>query len=390
MSHYDVIVAGVGGMGSAAVYELALRGRRVLGLEQHGLGHDQGSSHGHTRIIRQAYYEHPAYVPLVRRAFERWYDLEQRCGKHLLTSCGCLSLGRPDSELLAGIRESAATHSLPVETLAPDDLKRRFPAFRLEDGYHGILEHTAGFLAVEECVLAHIQAARELGADIRAEEPVTSWQATEASVEVRTPRGSYTADRLILTAGPWAAGLLAEDRRDKPGGSLGGCLTVMRQVALWFETSQPELFRRDRFPVFCCDTPEGFYYGFPMLSASGPKVARHYGAPEVRSPAQIERTVSDADEEPVRRFLREFLPAVDGKRQRASVCLYTLTPDRHFVLDTHPDYQNVVLAAGFSGHGFKFASVVGEILADLAEKGRTDWPIELFRLSRFATPLNDR
>ncbi len=378
--HYDAIVVGVGGMGSATVYELARRGRRVLGLEQHTLGHDQGSSHGQTRIIRQAYYEHPAYVPLVKRAFERWYDLEQRCGKHLLTSCPCLSIGKPDGELLAGVRESAATHSLAVDHLTPYELKRRFPTFRLAEDYHGILEHTAGFLYVEECVLAHVQAARELRADIRAEEPVTSWEATAGGVEVRTNRGRYVADRLILTAGPWNPALLAD---------WGRCLTVMRQVAFWFETSRPELFRRDRFPLFCCDTPEGFYYGFPMINALGPKVARHYGAPEVRSPAQIERTVSLNDEETVRRFLRNHLPAVDGRRQRASVCLYTLTPDRHFVLDVYPTHPNVVLAAGFSGHGFKFASVVGEILADLAEKGRTDWAIDLFRLRRFDT-LSDR
>ncbi len=375
--HYDVIVAGVGGMGSATVCELARRGRRVLGLEQHSLGHDQGSSHGHTRIIRQAYYEHPAYVPLVRRAFERWYDLEQRTGRHLLTTCGCLSIGRPDSELLTGIRESAAVHSLPVELLGPDDLRRRFPAFHPGEGDHGILEQTAGFLYVEECVLAHIQAARDRGADIRSQEPVSSWQAANGRVEVQTPRGRYTADRLILTAGPWAAGLLAD---------WGGRLSVMRQVALWFQTSQPELFRRDRFPVFCCDTPEGFYYGFPMINADGPKVARHYGAPEVRSPAEVERTVADGDEEPVRRFLRSHLPAVDGKRQKASVCLYTLTPDQHFVLDVHPEFPNVAVAAGFSGHGFKFASVVGEIMADLAEEGRTRWQIDLFRLRRLATP----
>jgi sarcosine oxidase len=156
----------------------------------------------------------------------------------------------------------------------------------------------------------------------------------------------------------------------------------MRQVAFWFQTSQPELFRRDRFPLYCYDTPEGFFYGFPMLSADGPKVARHYGAPEVRSPAEIKRTVSDADEETVRWFLRRHLPAVDGNRQRASVCIYTLTPDRHFVLDVHPTSPNVVVAAGFSGHGFKFASMIGEVLADLAEKGRTDWPIDLFHLPR--------
>src|SRR5579872_4602789 len=181
--NYDVIVIGLGGMGSATACELARRGRRVLGLEQFALGHDRGSSHGQTRIIRQAYYEHPAYVPLVRRAFERWYDLEQRTGKHLFTSTGCLSIGRPDSELLTGIHASANAHSLPVEFLGPDEVQRRFPAFRVGEGDHGILEQTAGFLYVEECVRAHIQAARDLGADIRAQEPVLSWQPAGSGVE---------------------------------------------------------------------------------------------------------------------------------------------------------------------------------------------------------------
>jgi sarcosine oxidase len=374
---FDVIVIGVGGMGSATVYELARRGRRVLGLEQHSLGHDLGSSHGHTRIIRQAYYEHPAYVPLVQRAFERWYDLEQQVGRHLLTSCGCLSLGRPDSELLTGIRASAQAHALPIDYLTAAELRQRYPMFRVGADFEAVLERSAGFLYVEECVLAHIQAARAHGADIRDNEPVTSWRVSGGGIEVRTTNGLYSADRLVLTAGPWAAALLA---------GWGSCLTVMRQVAFWFETSQPDLFRRDRFPLFCCDTPEGFYYGFPMLDCHGPKVARHYGAPELASPDRINRNVTDADETQTRQFLRTHLPAVDGKRQRSSVCLYTLTPDRHFVIDVHPEHSNVVLAAGFSGHGFKFAPVVGEVLADLAEKGSTDWPIELFRLRRFGPP----
>lgn len=372
---YDVIVVGVGGMGSATAFELARRGRRVLALEQFALGHDQGSSHGLTRIIRKAYYEHPAYVPLVQRAYQRWYDLEQRVGRHLLTECGCLSIGGPDSELLAGVRASSRTHSLPVEDLTASDLRRQFPAFHFGDEYGGVLERSSGFLAVEECVQAHIQAARELGATILADQPALAWSTAGNGVVVETQSDRYTAGRLVLTAGPWAAGLLA---------CWGQPLTVMRQVALWFGTSQPASFRRDVFPLFICDTPEGLYYGFPMLSSDGPKVARHYGAPELAGPGEVDRTVSDDDEENIRCFLRTHLPGVDGPCQRASVCLYTLTPDRHFILDVHPEHPQVVVAAGFSGHGFKFASVVGEVLADLTEKGRTDWPIDLFRLSRFS------
>jgi sarcosine oxidase len=371
---YDVIVVGVGGMGSATAFELARRGRRVLGLEQFALGHDQGSSHGHTRIIRKAYYEHPDYVPLVLRAYERWRDLEQRTGRTLLTECPCLSIGRPDGELIAGVRQSAERHGLPVEHLDAVAMRRRFPAFQFDDEYVGILEPSAGYLYVDDCVRAYVAEARRLGATIRDCEPVVSWQAEGNGVVVETAAGRYTADRLIVTAGPWARQVLAD---------LGAPLTVMRQVVFWFGTRDDVAFQRDRFPIYIADTPEGAFYGLPALNADGLKTARHYGAPELRDPSEIERNVSADDEETVRRFLRSHLPAADGPVRKASVCIYTLTPDRHFLIDVHPAYPQVTFAAGFSGHGFKFASVVGEILADLAENGRTDWPIEMFRLARW-------
>jgi sarcosine oxidase len=373
---YDVIVVGVGGMGSAALFELARRGRRVLGLEQFAPGHDQGSSHGQTRIIRTAYYEHPAYVPLVRRAFARWYDLEQRQGRHLLTECGLLTVGLPDSGVIRGVRASAAEHRLPVESLTAADLRGRFPQFHFGDEYVGLLEQSAGFLSVEECVLAHVREAQKLGAVVRPGEPVTSWQAGPGGVTVQTPAGRYTAARLVLTAGPWAGRLLA---------AWGKRLTVMRQVMLWRGTRDDRLFGRNVFPLFVAEIPEGIFYGFPLLDAAeGMKTAEHYGAPELSGPEEVDRTTRPGDEERVRLFHKEHLPGVDGPVRRAAVCLYTLTPDRHFVIDLHPEHPNVALAAGFSGHGFKFAAVVGEILADLAETGRTDLPLEMFRLGRFA------
>jgi sarcosine oxidase len=371
---FDAIVIGLGGMGSAALFELARRGRRVLGLEQFVAGHDQGSSHGHTRIIRQAYYEHPAYVPLVRRAYERWYDLEQRQGVHLLTTCKCLSIGPPKGELVPGVRRAADEHRLDIEELSPEELRRRFPAFRFGDESEAVLESTAGFLYVEECVKAHVREAERLGAEVRAGEVVRSWRAEGPGVEVMTAHGTYRAANLVLTAGPWAGALLARH---------GAALTVMRQVPLWFGTSDDRLFRRDVFPIFIAETPEGHFYGLPAMDANGLKVARHYGAPELPGPAAVNRTVNDADEAPVRRFLRDHIPAVDGPVRRSSVCIYTLTPDRHFVIDRHPDHDNVAIAAGFSGHGFKFSSVVGEILADLVETGKTALPIELFHVGRF-------
>jgi sarcosine oxidase len=373
---FDVIVIGVGGMGSAAACELARRERRVLALEQFALGHDRGSSHGHTRIIRKAYYEHPDYVPLVCRAFERWYDLEQRQGLHLLSECPCLSIGRVDSPMIAGVRASAAQHQLPVETLSAAELRQRYPAFRFGEDCAGVLERSAGFLFVEDCVQAHLCEAVRLGATIRDHEPVVSWQAGEREVTVQTTSDRYTAARLILTAGPWAGQLLARH---------GEFLRVMRQVVQWFGTRDDRLFRRDVFPLYIADTPQGHFYGFPVLNANGAKVAQHYGAPESTYPSEIERAVKPEDEEKTRAFLREHLPMIDGPCRRASVCIYTLTPDRHFVIDLHPDHANVALAAGFSGHGFKFASVVGEILADLADNGRTELPIGMFRVKRFQT-----
>jgi sarcosine oxidase len=371
---FDAIVIGVGGMGSAAACELARRGRRVLALEQFALGHDRGSSHGHTRIIRKAYYEHPDYVPLVCRAFERWYDLEQRQGVHLLTECPCLSIGRADSSMITGVRASAAQHHLPVEALSAAELQQRFPPFCFDDGYVGVLERSAGFLYVEDCVQAHICEAVRLGATIQDMEPVVSWQANEREATVQTTTDRYTAARLIITAGPWAGQLLAQQ---------GVFLRVMRQVVQWFGTRDDRLFRRDVFPLYIADTPQGHFYGFPVLNSNGAKVAQHYGAPEWRHPSEIDRAVQPQDEETIRSFLRRYLPLIDGPCRRVSVCVYTLTPDRHFVIDLHPDHANVALAAGFSGHGFKFAPVVGEILADLADHGRTELPIRMFSIQRF-------
>jgi sarcosine oxidase len=372
---YDVIVVGLGGMGTAAAFELARRGRKVLGLEQFALGHDQGSSHGHTRIIRTAYYEHPGYVPLVRRSFERWYDLEQRQGLRLLTQCDCLSIGRSDSELVAGVRQSAVEHGLAVEHLSPADLRARLPVFHFGSDYGGVIERAAGILYVDDCVRAFAAEARRLGAVLREGEPVVSWHADSDGVSVQTATERHSAARLILTAGPWARQLLA---------GWGARLTVMRQVVFWLGTRDDSLFRRDRFPVFIADTPGGPFYGLPALDPHGLKVARHYGAPELPDPSAIDRCIREEDEEPVRAFVRAHLPDVTGPRLRAAVCIYTLTPDRHFLLGLHPEHANVALAAGFSGHGFKFAPVIGEILADLVEAGKTPWPIDLFRIQRFA------
>lgn len=373
-SNFDTIVLGVGGMGSAACFELARRGQRVLGLEQFSRVHSRGSSHGQTRIIRTAYAEHPDYVPLAKRAFERWYELEILSGKHLLTECPCLNAGVPGSELVEGVRASVREHGLAAEELTGDEIGRRFPAFRFPPEFAGVLEQAAGFLYVEECVRAHIDSAVSLGAIIHAEEPVRAWKVVGNGVEVITDRGTYSAAKLVITAGAWATKSLAD---------LGVPLAVMRQVLLWFETrNRAELFQRNRFPVFIADVPGGPIYGLPAIDSYGLKVARHYNAPELPTPDGVVWDVSITDQEPVRPLLNEYLPGL-GACTKGQVCMYTVTPDKHFVIDLHPGYPQVSVACGFSGHGFKFASTVGEILADLAEQGRTRYPIELFSAKRF-------
>jgi sarcosine oxidase len=371
---FDAIVLGVGGMGSAACYELARRGRRVLGLDQFPLIHDRGSSHGQTRIIRTAYYEHPSYVPLLRRAWVRWYELEQRIGRHLLTECACLSIGPESGRLIRGVQASAAEHGLTIKNMTVADIARRTP-FRFPEGYAGVLERQAGFLAVEECVRAHVDSAMSLGAEIHPEEPVRQWKAVGDGVEVTTDKATYRAARLVITAGAWAAQMLAD---------LKVPLRVMRQVMLWIDVSaNPYTFRRDHFPIFIAETPLGEFYGLPAIDEYGLKVARHYGAPEVAGPDEINWDATTEDVPPVKAFLDRHVLGAGGAVTNGQVCMYTLTPDRHFVIDRHPEFPQVSVACGFSGHGFKFASVVGEILADLAERGETSHSVDMFRATRF-------
>jgi sarcosine oxidase len=372
--NYDAIVLGLGGMGSATAATLSRRGLRVLGIEQFDRGHALGSSHGHTRIIRTAYYEHPDYVPLCQSAFAAWYELEQCTGRHLLTQCPCLNLGPKNSDLIHGVTEAADQHRLDVQQLGPGKLRQWYPQFQFDDDIFGIMETASGFLYVDDCVRALQDDAIAHGAELRFGEPVLEWKCVGDTVAVRTAWETLSAARLVVTAGPWARVMLAD---------LHLPLTVMRQVPMWFRPTQPDQFRRDRFPIFIADLPGAAFYGLPMIDPRGVKVAMHYGSPELPGPESVNRNVSDADEVPARQFLNQYLPAAAGPRTHASACLYTLTPDRHFIIDRHPEHANVAIAAGFSGHGFKFVPVVGEALADLVTEGKTQHPVGMFSLRRF-------
>ena len=375
---YDVIVAGLGAMGSAAAYHLASRGQRVLGLDARSAGHTHGSSHGETRIIRLSYFEHPSYVPLLRRAYSLWRHIERRSGADLLRLTGGLYLGPPGSELVDGALRSARQHDLPHELLDAAAVRHRFPQFHAAEDTVALFETDAGFLLPERCIASHLDLAGACGAALRHDEPLVSWRPSGAGVEVVTPAGSYRAGRLVLTTGAWLSRHLSGDT----GRRLA--LRVERNVPFWLRpTDDPAAFTPEHFPIFIWDTPGGHFYGIAHLAWPGVKVARHhtgvYGDPD-----QIDRLPRASDEPPVRRFVRDHIPGLDGPVEASAVCLYTLTPDAHLAIDLHPDYPQVIFASACSGHGFKFSSVVGELLADLATTGRTDPAADFLRLGRLA------
>lgn len=378
MQSYDAIVIGLGAMGSAAAYHLAKRGVRVLGIDQFGPCHDRGSSHGETRIIRKAYFEHPDYVPLLIRAYQLWAELGGDEPWSLFSRAGLLLAGPRDGNVVPGLYRSAAAHGLPLETLSPPELARRFPMFNLPaDQYESVFEADAGYLKIDACLQAHMGAAEKAGATLLHERRVIDWKCDGGAVQVRTESETFSAAKLVICGGPWSASILAD---------LSIPLTVRRKVQLWFATEDGPFARERGTPVYGVETPEGFFYGFPAITSREIKVAHHTGGATGVDPDQVDRTLHDEDLAPVQRFIDAHLCGVTNKVTRHSICLYTMTPDEHFILDLHPAHANVVFAAGFSGHGFKFASVVGEIMADLALRGRTDQPIEFLRLSRLSRP----
>ncbi len=375
---YHAIVVGLGGMGSAAAYHLARRGLKVLGLDRFTPPHPYGSSHGVSRIIRLAYFEHPDYVPLLRRAYELWEELAHETGRELLVRTGGLMIGPPEGVLVTGCLRSAREHGLPYELLDWEHLRRRFPVLQPEPGTVAVWEPEAGYVRAEESVRAHLERAAALGAELRFGEPVQAWRADGEGVEVRTASDTYRADRLVLTVGPWARELLGLDLP----------LEVTRQVMFWFAPDgDPAPFLPSRFPVFLWELGAGhFLYGFPALEGpeSGVKVAFHRRG-DACHPDTVDRQVREAEVAEMRACLRARIPALGaGSFLRAVPCLYTNTPDSHFVLGLHPRYPQVAVMAGCSGHGFKFCSVIGEVLADLVTTGRNAFRLELFHPGRFA------
>lgn len=376
MASFDVIVIGVGSMGAATCYELAERGLRVLGLEQFRAPHEQGEHSGQSRIIRKAYFEHPDYVPLLERAYRNWKQLEQLTGTQVYYPVGLLYFGEPSNPLIRGSRLSASQFGIPLEDQTPAN---RHNAFQVPDSFSALLEPDAGLLTPERAIRLYINEAVRSKAVIHQEEKVLGWQSSAHGVLVTTDKNTYSADKLVITAGPWAGQLIPALRNE---------LTVTRQVLAWMEVEDPERYRPEHFPCWTFAVPgmESIFYGFPLLDTeqfggpAGLKLAWHaHGT--ATDPDHVNREVSEAEEALLVRFLQTYMPGAYKRTLTLKTCLYTNTPDEHFIIDHLPgNHNNVILAAGFSGHGFKFVSVVGEVLADLAEKGNTALPIDFLRI----------
>lgn len=377
---FDVIVVGLGAMGSATTYQLASRGVRVLGLEQFDIPHPMGSSHGSSRMIRLAYYEHPDYVPLLRRAYTLWNQLEAECGQAILHVTGGLYMGPPDSGVVNGSLDAARRFGLPHDLLDRPEFARRFPQFRLPDDYRVLLDPNAGFVLPERAVSAYCELAMRRGAELHGREPVLEWHGDGTrgggGVTVRTAKATYSAGHLVFCGGAWSGKLVRD---------LGVPLTISRQVQAWVWPKRPELFDLGRLPVWAIDLPGGWFpYGFPIHRDGSPglKLAFHKQGPTV-DPDTISREPTPDDEAALRPILRQFLTDADGPLLSLRVCLYTNSPDHGFIVDRHPTLPNVTLACGFSGHGFKFASVMGQAIADLATARTSSLPVGFLALSRF-------
>ncbi|MGQ0766524.1 MAG: N-methyl-L-tryptophan oxidase [Gemmatimonadota bacterium] len=375
---WDVVIVGGGGMGSSAACHLARRGKRVLLLERFGRAHDQGSSHGLSRIIRLAYFEHPSYVPLLRRAFELWRELEVASGLKLLHVTGSLDAGAPDSRTIQGSLRSCAEHGIPHELLSAREVATRFPAFRAPDYIQAVYQPDGGFLVPEACIRAHLDQAEAHGAVVKLHERAWGWDVDTAvggDVMVETEMAVYRARTLVVAAGAWVGGFVPQ---------IAPFLKVERQVVGWFDVGDRDLFSPSRLPVFNLDVDGEHWYGFPEFGVPGFKVGCYHHLREQVDPDQLDRAVThERDEMLLRALIERCFPAADGPLLASSVCLFTNTPDEHFIIDHLPGFPQVVIASPCSGHGFKFASVIGEIVADLALDGRTRHDISMFSLGRF-------
>jgi sarcosine oxidase len=373
--NFDVIVVGVGSMGSAACFQLASRGVRVLGLERFDIPHGMGSAAGFSRMIRLAYFEHPDYVPLLKRSYALWEELAAELRRDVIFITGGLMLGPPGAAVLEGSLRSVRRYDLPHELLDAAEAMKRFPQFKLPEDYRVLHDHKAGLVLPERAVAGYAELAMRRGAELHGHEAVVSWESSGDGVVVRTTKAVYSASKVIFCGGAWTDALVRE---------LGVKLTVTRQPLAWVWPKLPDMFDLGKFPVWILEHRDGSnHYGFPMLPDNpGFKLASHKRSAPTDAES-LDREVHDSDEEAIRGVLRDFIPAADGPLLSMRVCMYTNSPDHQFIIDHHPRHPNVLVACGFSGHGFKCASAIGQVLAELALDGRASLPVEFLGLKRF-------
>jgi sarcosine oxidase len=372
---FDVIVVGVGTMGAAACYQLALRGVSVLGLERYDIPNAMGAAAGYSRMIRLAYFEHPDYVPLLRRSYTLWEELQNQLGRDVIKITGGIYVGPPGAAVLEGSLRSVRQHSISHELLGADEAAKRFPQFRLPEDYRCLHDHQAGLVIPERAVAGYAELALRNGAELHGQEGVISWKASGNGVFVNTAKAQYAASKVLFCGGAWT---------DKLVRDLGIPLTVTRQPLAWVWPKEPALFELGRMPVWILEHRDGSnHYGFPMLPDNpGVKLASHKRN-AATDPETLDRSVHDNDEQEIRTTLRDYIPAADGPLLSMRICMYTNSPDHQFIIDHHPHYPNVTIACGFSGHGFKCASGLGEVLAELTLDGRATLPMDFLGLQRF-------
>ena len=374
---WDVIVIGAGGVGSAAAMHLAKTGARTLGIDQYHAAHDRGSSHGQTRIIRQAYFEHPCYVPLLQRAYDLWNDLEQQSTQKLFHRTGLVEIGPSDGIVIRGVHSSAATHNLPIEKLTASEINQRWPGIKGKDDWEAIIELNAGFLKVEACVQTHLDLAIQHGCNLLHHCNVHQWSSDSHEVKVVTDRGVEKAAQLVIAGGPWTRSLLPQ---------LSTKLQILRKHLYWFQPETDGFREQDGFPCFFHETDNGFFYGFPCFNGDGVKIARHSGGQPIEAPDPDVANPNIRDENDrqlVLDYATNYLPGLGSQLSSSAKCYYTSTPDENFVIDRLPEHQNVTVVAGLSGHGFKFASALGEIASKLALDLPMPFDLAPFAIERF-------
>lgn len=375
-NHYDVIVVGLGGIGSAAAHHLAGRGLRVLGLEQFGPVHDRGASRGETRGVWQAYFMGPRYVPFLQRAYTLWDELSELTGEEMFTRTGGVCLGPVDGELVPSAKASADACGLTHEVLSPDEVHERFPAFTPRAGFTAIYDPSSGFVRPEQTVRAHLDLAQRAGVTALFGQQVREISSGADGVRVRTDTETYHADKVVMASGAWVPQLLPE---------LALPIEVVRKVMVWFDpTDAIQRYQPGSFPYWIWEDGGQIGYGHPAADgvSGGVKAGIHNGGTPA-SPDTVDRLVHESDVAAVRDFLAPNIPGLAGRYLRAAVCFYDNTPDSAFIIGNAPGDDRIVLATGTSGHAFKFVPAIGEALADLVVDGKARQDISLFDPSRF-------